>query len=174
MSSMDVQPSSNLCLVIKPVEPFHLEHILSIEEEAFSDPWTRVMFEAEFKGNPFSHLFVATPIDHQSEAKDIIGYLCYWIVFEELRLLNLAVRPSWRRRGVARRFVQHALRDAITHGAGRALLEVRASNGVAKTLYSRLGFWEYGIRTGYYMNPDEDAILMRLEPLEFSEFGAPF
>ena len=171
---MDVQPSSNLCLVIKPVEPFHLEHILSIEEEAFSDPWTRIMFEAEFKGNPFSRLFVAAPIDNQSETKDIIGYLCYWIVFEELRLLNLAVRPSWRRRGVARRFVQHALRDAITHGAGRALLEVRASNGVAKTLYSRLGFWEYGIRTGYYMNPDEDAILMRLEPLEFSEFWAPF
>ena len=167
MSYMDVQPSSNLCLIIKPAESYHLEHILSIEEEAFSDPWTRVMFEAEFKGNPFSRSFVATPIDNQGETKDIIGYLCYWIVFEELRLLNLAVRPSWRRRGVARRFVQHALRDALIHGAERALLEVRASNGVAKTLYSRFGFWEYGIRTGYYMNPDEDAILMRLEPLEF-------
>ena len=174
MSYMDLQPSSNFCLAIEPAEPSHLEQILNIEQEAFSAPWTRVMFEAEVKGNPFSQLFVAVSIDDQGETKEIIGYLCYWIVFEELRLLNLAVRPSWRRRGVARRFVQHALRDAITHGAGRALLEVRASNGVAKTLYSRFGFWEYGIRTGYYMNPDEDAILMRLEPLEFSEFVAPF
>ena len=171
---MDVQPSSNLCLVIKPVEPFHLEHILSIEEEAFSDPWTRVMFEAEFKGNPFSHLFVATPIDNQSETKDIIGYLCYWVVFEELRLLNLAVRPSWRRQGVARRFVQYALYDAWLQGAERALLEVRASNKAAQTLYDNLGFREYGIRAGYYMNPDENAILMRLESLKLLELDELF
>ena len=171
---MDVQPSSNLCLIIKPAESSHLEHILSIEEEAFSDPWTRVMFEAEFKGNPFSRLFVATPIDNQSETKDIIGYFCYWIVFEELRLLNLAVRPSWRRQGVARRFVQYALHDARIQGVECALLEVRASNRAAQSLYDHLGFREYGVRSGYYMNPDEDAVLMRLELLEPLEFDNTF
>ena len=81
------------------------------------------MFETEVKGNPFSRLFVAVSIDDQSTTKEIIGYLCYWIVFEELRLLNLAVRPSWRRQGVARRFVQYAIHDAWTQGAERALLE---------------------------------------------------
>ena len=163
---MDLQPSSNFCLAIEPAEPSHLEQILNIEQEAFSAPWTRVMFEAEVKGNPFSQLFVAVSIDDQGETKEIIGYLCYWIVFEELRLLNLAVRPSWRRQGVARRFVQYALHDARIQGVERVLLEVRASNKAAQSLYGCLGFREYGIRSGYYMNPDEDAILMRLEPLE--------
>ena len=166
MSYMDVHPSSNLCLAIKPAESSHLEQILNIERETFSTPWTRGMFEVELKGNPFSRLFVAMPIDDQGETREIIGYLCYWVVFEELRLLNLAVRPSWRRQGVARRFVQYALHDARIQGVERVLLEVRASNKAAQSLYGCLGFREYGIRSGYYMNPDEDAILMRLEPLE--------
>ena len=174
MSYMDVQPFSNLCLAIEPAESSHLEQILNIEKEVFLSPWTRAMFEAEVKGNPFSRLFVAVSIDDQSTTKEIIGYLCYWIVFEELRLLNLAVRPSWRRQGVARRFVQYAIHDAWTQGAERALLEVRASNRVAQNLYDRLGFREYGMRTGYYITPDEDAILMRLEPLELSELDDPF
>ena len=88
--------------------------------------------------------------------------------------MNLAVRPSWRRQGVARRFVQYAIHDAWTQGAERALLEVRASNRVARNLYDHLGFREYGMRTGYYITPDEDAILMRLEPLELSELDDPF
>ena len=171
---MDVQLSSNFCLAFESAASSHLEQILNIEQEAFSAPWTRAMFKAEIKGNPFSRLFVAVPIDNQGETKEIIGYLCYWIVFEELRLLNLAVRPSWRRQGVARRFVQYAIHDAWTQGAERALLEVRASNRVAQNLYDHLGFREYGVRTGYYITPDEDAILMRLEPLELSELDDPF
>jgi ribosomal-protein-alanine N-acetyltransferase len=166
MSYMDVHPSSNLCLSIKPAESSHLEQILNIERETFSTPWTRGMFEVELKENPFSRLFVAMPIDDQGATKEIIGYLCYWVVFEELRLLNLAVRPLWRRQGVARRFVQYALHNARIQGVECALLEVRASNKAAQSLYGCLGFRKYGIRDGYYMNPDEDAILMRLEPLE--------
>lgn len=166
MQSMDVQPSSNLTLAIKPAESRHLDQILEIEQEAFSAPWTRVMFGAEIVGNPFSRLFVATPIDDQGQEEGIVGYLCYWIVFEELRLLNLAVKPSWRRQGVARRFVQFALHDAGSQDVERGLLEVRASNVAAQSLYDGFGFREYGSRVDYYSNPVEDAMLMRLEPLE--------
>ncbi|MDA0739517.1 MAG: ribosomal protein S18-alanine N-acetyltransferase [Nitrospirae bacterium] len=163
---MDVQPSSNLTLAIKTAEPCHLDQILEIEQEAFSAPWTRGMFDAEIVGNPFSRLFVAMPIGEQGPHEGIVGYLCYWIVFEELRLLNLAVKPSWRRQGVARRFVQFALHDAGSQPIERALLEVRASNTAAQSLYDGFGFREYGSRAGYYTNPKEDAMLMRLEPLD--------
>ena len=166
MLNMDVEPSSNLCLAIKPADSSHLDRILDIEQKAFSAPWTRVMFEAEVVGNPFSRLFVAIPIDDEGEPEDVAGYLCYWIVFEELRLLNLAVSPPWRRQGIARRFVQFALHDARTQGAERALLEVRASNTAAQSLYDGFGFREYGSRAAYYTGPVEDAILMRLEPLD--------
>ncbi len=169
MLNMDVEPSSNLCLSINPVESSHLDQILDIEQEAFSAPWTRVMFEAELVGNPFSRLYVATPIDDQGQPEDIAGYLCYWIVFEELRILNLAVCQPWRRQGIARRFVQFALYDAQTQGVERALLEVRASNTAAQSLYDGFGFREYGSRAAYYTDPAEDAILMRLEPIEFDD-----
>jgi len=158
-----------MCLAIKPAESCHLDQILDLEQESFSAPWTRVMFEAELKGNPFSRLFVATHIDEQGPHEGIVGYLCYWIVFEELRLLNLAVCPSWRRQGVARRFVEFALHDARSENVERALLEVRASNAAAQSLYDAFGFREYGTRVGYYTNPEEDAILMRLEPLEVDD-----
>ena len=166
---MDVQPSSNLTLAINPAESCHLDQILDIEQEAFSAPWTRVMFDAEIGGNPFSRLFVATPIDEQGQQEGIVGYVCYWIVFEELRVLNLAVKPTWRRQGVARRFVQFALHDSGSQHVERALLEVRASNTAAQSLYDGFGFREYGSRVGYYTNPEEDAMLMRLEPLEIDD-----
>lgn len=166
MLYMDVQPSSNLCFSINPADSSHLEQILDLEQEAFSAPWTRVMFEAEVVGNPFSRLFVAKAIDGQGQQDGIVGYFCYWIVFEELRLLNLAVKPSWRRQGVARRFVQFALHEARSQDVERALLEVRASNIAAQSLYDAFGFREYGSRAAYYANPKEDAILMRLEPLD--------
>jgi len=164
-----VQPSSNLCLAIERAEPSHLDQILEIEQEAFSAPWTRHMFEAEVNGNPFSRLFVASPINDCGKSEGIVGYLCYWVVFEELRLLNLAVSHTWRRQGIARRFVRFAIHEARTQGAERALLEVRVSNVAAQSLYDSFGFREYGSRAAYYANPVEDAILMRLESLECEE-----
>jgi len=169
MLHMDVQPFSNVCFAIKPADSSHLDQILNIEQEAFSAPWTRVMFEAEVVGNPFSRFFVATAIDEEGQQEGIVGYLCYWMVFEELRLLNLAVRPSWRRQGVARRFVQYALHEARSQDVERALLEVRASNIAAQSLYDVFGFREYGSRVGYYTDPEEDAILMRLAPLDMDD-----
>lgn len=169
MLIMDVQPSSNLCLAITPADSSHLDQILSLERDSFSAPWTRVMFEAEVAGNPFSRLVVATPIDDHGQPEDIVGYLCYWIVFDELRLLNLAVSLNWKRQGIARRFVQFALHDAQGQGAERALLEVRASNIAAQSLYDGFGFREYGSRAAYYSDPREDAILMRFEPIQFDD-----
>ena len=70
---------------------------------------------------------------------------------------------------MARRFVQFALHDARSEHVERAVLEVRASNVAAQSLYDAFGFREYGSRIGYYTNPEEDAILMRLEPLDVDD-----
>ena len=80
-----------------------LPHILEIEEACFSAPWTRKMLEAELSGNPFAYFLVAKRVP-QSEvgSVSIVGYLCFWVVFEEVRLMNLAVIESMRRKGVAR------------------------------------------------------------------------
>lgn len=147
------------------VRPFHsrdLDDILAIEQESFSEPWTRAMFEAELRGNSFGRFLGAFGARAMPPAKPLLGYICYWVVFEELRLMNLAVRPDCRRLGIASCLVRRAMEEGITQGTTRVLLEVRASNHVGRLLYQALGFRQYGCRRSYYTNPNEDAILMQL------------
>ncbi len=151
------------------VHPFHsrdLDDVLAIEEESFSEPWTRGMFEAELLGNPFGRFLGAFCDSEMPSAKRLLGYICYWVVFDELRLMNLAVQPDHRRQGIASHLVRHAVEEGITQGTTRALLEVRAGNRLAQKLYQTLGFQQYGRRRSYYTNPDEDAILMQLQLAE--------
>jgi len=150
-----------------------LPHILHIEEACFSAPWTRKMLEAELSGNPFAHFLLAkqAPLGHIGSVS-IFGYLCYWIVFEEVRLMNLAVIESMRHKGIARALVMQALEAGVAQAAMRAVLEVRASNLAAHALYRGLGFRDMTTRPKYYTNPIEDALLMELDPI-VSESG-PF
>jgi ribosomal-protein-alanine N-acetyltransferase len=151
---------------IEPATPEALPDILRIEEACFSAPWTRKMLEAELTGNRFAHFLLAKQTDTSGNGSTaVVGYLCYWIVFEEVRLMNLAVLSSVRRQGLARTLVIHALRTGIDQGAVRAVLEVRASNVAAQSLYRGLGFRQIATRPSYYSNPSEDAVLMELEPI---------
>ena len=154
-------------IAIEPATAQDLDRILLIARESFATPWTRKMFEAELTGNPFAHLVAAHARRQGQEAEtrqgtDLIGYLCFWLVFEELRLMDLAVDPPVRRRGVARTLVSHALRFAQDRGAARAVLGVRASNQPAHSLYEQFGFCRLALRENYYSHPTEDAILMEL------------
>lgn len=144
---------------IMPARLDDLPDLVRLEEACFSSPWTSKMLAAELTGNQFAHFLVAR------ESGAIIGYLCYWIVFEEVRLMNLAVVESMRRRGIAVSLVDEALRTGRAHAATRAVLEVRASNRAALALYRRFGFVEVSTRRTYYTNPVEDAVLMELEPI---------
>lgn len=155
-------------VVIEPVTVEDLDRVLQIARMSFSTPWTRTMFEVELTGNPFAHLVAVRPRVEGAAGgggRVLLGYLCFWLVFEELRLMDLAVDPAARRRGLARALVVHALRDGAGRGAGRAVLEVRASNAAASALYRQLGFRRVALRAGYYSNPTEDAVLMELASL---------
>jgi ribosomal-protein-alanine N-acetyltransferase len=121
------------------------------------------MFEAEFDGNPFGCITVAVADDAEGGDAEPIGYVCYWVVFEELRILNLAVAPAFRKRGIGLRLARHALDAGRARGARSADLEVRASNQAARGLYERLGFRQTGVRRRYYVDPTEDAVLMELD-----------
>ena len=143
-----------------------LVRLLRIEEESFSGPWTRKMFEVELEGNPFSYLFAARSIYDGEASGGIVGYVCFWVVFNEVRVMTLAVEPSVRRQGIASELVQFMLTFGRAQGAVRAILEVRASNLAARGLYEQMGFRQTAVRTKYYANPTEDAILMEMNPLE--------
>jgi len=151
---------------IVPATAAMLPGILELEEACFSAPWTRKMLEAELTGNQFARFLVATV--HQeldSPVRSIVGYHCFWIVFEELRLMNLAVHESMRGRGIGRALAVEAIGMGLAHAATRAVLEVRASNEPAQRLYRQLGFAPISTRRNYYTNPIEDALLMEMDPL---------
>ena len=151
---------------IEPATHQDREQILRIEQESFSAPWTPKMFEAELDGNPFSHLYVARSLHEGSaslERGEVVGYVCFWVVFDELRFMNLAVERSVRRQGVARELVRYASALGRERGAARAVLEVRASNEAARCLYEQAGFHHLSARAAYYTNPIEDAILMGMD-----------
>ena len=151
---------------IVPATIESLSEILKVEEACFSAPWTRKMLQGELSGNPFAHFLVARPRGAETASKQaILGYLCYWIVFEEVRLMNLAVIESMRHRGIARSLVTTALQTGMSQSAHRAVLEVRASNLAAQRLYEGFGFSRTAIRPKYYANPEEDAVLMELDPI---------
>jgi [ribosomal protein S18]-alanine N-acetyltransferase len=159
--------------VIEPATVEALENILQIEEACFSAPWTRKMLEAELSGNPFAHFLLAKRSrPGETGAVPIVGYLCFWIVFEEVRLMNLAVIESMRHRGIARSLVSTALQTGVSQSAHRAVLEVRASNRAAQALYQGFGFSQTAVRPKYYTNPVEDAVLMELDPIVVGGAGS--
>ena len=150
-----------------------LDELVALEDRVFTAPWTRKAFEAELTGNEFSRILVARPQRDSTDFDDerftttdrLSGYICMWTVFEELRLMNIAVEPDMQRKGIGSALVKSALETGIKQGAERALLEVREANRSAQALYARFGFSTYGTRLNYYTNPNENAMLMARDPL---------
>ena len=132
-----------------------LPEVLDIERASFSNPWTGALFLQELDV-AFSRIFV---VRHRGKA--VAGYLCRWFVVDEVHILNVAVSPRFRSRGIGKRLMEEALREAREGRAVAVTLEVRRSNGAARRLYESLGFEEVGARPNYY-GRGEDAIILRL------------
>jgi len=149
---------------IRALKESDLEAAMAIERVSFPSPWSKAAFRQELN-NPYSHCWVALePNVHASER--LAGYICCWMITDEVQIMNLAIRPVYRRHGVARRLLEFALADAMERGARRAILEVRPSNAAALSLYQSMQFREAGRRPRYYKDTGEDAIIMlrRLVP----------
>lgn len=131
-----------------------LDAVLTIEQASFATPWRREHFEHEVTA-PHSFPFVA------EQGGVIVGYVCLMSLFEEAQILDVAVAPGQRGRGVARQLMDHARTVAREKGAELLALEVRSSNISALALYERCGFVRTGIRSRYYDGVD-DAVLMEL------------
>jgi len=137
------------------MEAGDLDEVMAIEEVSFPTPWSRKLF-AEELAREFSDALVAVP----REGGGIQGYAVCWTVLDESHLLNIAVRPDARGKGVGRALLLECIRRGARAGADRIHLEVRAGNGPALRMYEREGFSYAGFRRGYYSDTGEDAILL--------------
>ena len=134
----------------------HVPQVAYLETVCFHDPWSEKSIASELE-NALSLWLVAV------EGAEVIGYVGSQTVFGWTDMMNVAVHPDHRRKGVGEKLVQ-ALEDALKAQESTCLtLEVRASNEPAKSLYEKLGFTEVGRRKNYYRNPKEDALIMRKE-----------
>ena len=88
------------------------------------------------------------------------GFLLARVISNECEILNLAVSPGWRRRGLGARLLSEALEFARRGGSQRCYVEVRASNQSGIDFYRRHGFVQIGRRRGYYREPPDDALVM--------------
>jgi ribosomal-protein-alanine N-acetyltransferase len=132
-----------------------LAGVLDVEQESFTNPWTREMYSWELQNRSVCHIFVV-----RTPECPVAGFCAFWLVFDEIHINNLAVRPALRGRGIGTALLHHVLAEARTLGARRATLEVRASNDGARRLYERLGFYVAGTRKNYYSHPVEDALIL--------------
>jgi ribosomal-protein-alanine N-acetyltransferase len=136
-----------------------LPGIIEIERLAFDNPWSLDSFVRELS-LPFSRLIVAAKTSNGEER--LAGFLCRWLVTDECHILNVAVHPGQRRKGIAEQLMSNALAEAKAGKAQVITLEVRRSNLAARSLYRKFGFEERRLRRNYY-GPGEDAIVMELE-----------
>ncbi len=130
--------------------------VARLEAMCFQDPWSETSVASELK-NPLSLWLVAR------EGEQVLGYIGSQSVEGESDMMNVAVHPDARRRGIAQMLIE-ALVDALAQKGNHCLtLEVRASNDPAIALYEKLDFHQVGRRRNYYRNPKEDALILRKE-----------
>jgi ribosomal-protein-alanine N-acetyltransferase len=153
-----------MSVLIEPMRREDLPEVMAIEVACFALPWTEEMFKHELARGDLSEILIARLAD-AGKPPPIAGYICVWVVGDDLHVNNVAVDPRWRRRGIAGALLGAALERGRTRGARRAFLEVRASNTAAQALYRRYGFEAAGIRQRYYDRPSEDAVIMKREGL---------
>ncbi len=140
---------------IRPARPADGPLLAAIERRCFGDPWSAAAFEDIFR-SPTGIGIVA------ERDQDILGYLVARVVAGEAEILNLAVLPEVRRRGLGQDLLEAGLAAVTRAGARETFLEVREHNLPALGLYQRRGFRPVGLRARYYRNPVEDAIVLRL------------
>ena len=143
-------------MMIVKMNEGHVKAVAELEKICFSDPWSENSVASELK-NKLALWLVA------EEEGRVAGYIGSQTCGDESDVMNVAVHPDFRRRGIAETLVNALVEELRAIGSRCLTLEVRASNVPAISLYEKLGFGEIGRRKNYYRNPREDALIMRKE-----------
>jgi ribosomal-protein-alanine N-acetyltransferase len=132
-----------------------LDAIVELETESFTNPWSRETLVWELQNSDVTRIYLL-----RDDAGAILAFCVCWVIFDELHINTLAVKPACRRGGLATALLRAVMAEAAAAGATKATLEVRASNTAALGLYTRLGFHVGAKRPRYYTQPEEDALIL--------------
>jgi [ribosomal protein S18]-alanine N-acetyltransferase len=134
--------------------------IEDIERTSYPTPWSRSMFASEL-AKPSSICLGAV----DAEKEELVGYLIISRYVDAWHVMNIAIAPEYRRRGIARSLMERLFEVTARDARRGYTLEVRVSNEAAIRLYEELGFKARGVRRGYYTDNREDALIMWKDPV---------
>jgi [ribosomal protein S18]-alanine N-acetyltransferase len=141
---------------IRPMDAADLDRVMELQRRAFTHPWTTEMVKKELTQD-WSTVLLA------EEGGRLLGIAIFWLVADELHLLNIATDPDFRQRGVGRALLDATFVRGRAHKCRIATLEVRRGNGPALSLYRAYGFRPVGMRPNYYTDDREDAVVMIMD-----------
>jgi [ribosomal protein S18]-alanine N-acetyltransferase len=154
----------------RPMRLEDVEQVYAIDVLSFALPWSERSYRYEVTENKASRCWVAEAIDAHGH-REVAAMVVIWMILDEAHVGTVATHPTYRRHGLARKLLAHALSDAAVQGAVQAYLEVRRGNVGAQALYLQFGFEVVGVRPRYYRDNNEDALLMTLSPLDVHTFS---
>jgi [ribosomal protein S18]-alanine N-acetyltransferase len=144
---------------IEPMVETDLTEVVEIEEITGLNRWGYDAYRRELLKNPDAVMLVARNL---GPGRGVVGFFAGWTVEDELHVNNIASHPSYRKMGIGESLMEAGLEAGRRNGVVYVILEVRASNEAAQSLYRKMGFSYVGRRRDYYRFPTEDAFVMKL------------
>ena len=135
-------------------KPCDVENIYAIEQESYSDPWSKSSILSEIL-NKYTYFVILKQNDI------LLGYACIRLNIDEAEIFKLTTNPRFRKMGIAKILLQNLVYFAKKNGLKKILLEVRESNLSAIKLYKYFDFKKIFVRKNFYSSPLEDALTMQ-------------
>lgn len=159
----EVDPGE-LVVQIVPMRRRHLRSVLRIEAQVYARPWSLSLFVSELALRTTRAYYVAR-VDGA-----VCGYAGLMVTEEDGHITTLAVDPAWHRKKIGTRLLMVQAREAVRRGATGLTLEVRIGNVGAQEMYRQFGFSPAGIRKNYYVETNEDALVMWAHDVNTAEY----
>ncbi|MDQ1394930.1 MAG: [ribosomal protein S18]-alanine N-acetyltransferase [Acidimicrobiaceae bacterium] len=148
-----------------PMRRRHLRSVLRIESQVYPRPWSLSLFMSELALRSSRAYFVARV------GGLVVGYSGLMLTGDDAHVTTIAVDPAWHRHKVGTRMLLNLAREALRRNARHLTLEVRVGNESAQAMYRTFGFHPAGIRKNYYVETNEDALVMWADDIDTDAYA---
>jgi [ribosomal protein S18]-alanine N-acetyltransferase len=165
MAVRDDDRALELDVQLVPMRRRHLRSVMRIEVQVYPRPWSLSLFMSELA-------LRSTRVYYVARVEGIVaGYAGLMMTVDDGHITTIAVDPAWHRHKIATRLLLALARQAILRGATSLTLEVRVGNKAAQALYQAFGFRPCGVRKNYYVETNEDALVMWADDVDSQEYA---